>query len=172
SEDRLVYERKDQKEWGFYGGVTDDGRYLIIHVSHGTDTRNRVFYQDLQTTNATTVELLNDFDAEYEFIDNDGSIFWFKTDLNAPRGRVIAIDVTKPQRANWKELIPQTKDKLNRVSVVGNQFVVSYLKDAKSAVAFHSLDGKFLRELKLPGIGSIGGFTGRRDDTETFYSFA
>ena len=171
SGDRLVYERKDQKEWGFYGGVTDDGRYLILHVSQGTDSRNRIFYQDLQSPNATTIELLNDFDAEYDFIDNNGSIFWFKTDLNAPHGRIIAIDVTKPQRANWKELIAQTDDKLSGVNVVGNEFVVSYLHDAQSAVRFHNLDGKFLRELKLPGIGSAGGFTGQRQDTETFYSF-
>ena len=170
--DRLIYERKDQKEWGFYGSITDDGNYLIIHVSKGTDSRNRVFYQNLQGTNSVTVELLNDFDAQYDFIDNDGPIFWFKTDLHAPRGRVIAIDVTKPGRGNWKELIPQSVDKLSGVNVVGNQFIVSYLHDAHSRVTFHGLDGKFLHELDLPGIGSAGGFTGRRNDTETFYSFS
>jgi len=171
AKDRLVYERKDQKEWGFGGSVTDDGRYLILHVSQGTDTRNRVFYQDLAAANSITVELLNDFDAEYDFIDNDGPVFWFKTDLKAPRGRVIAIDVTQPARANWKELIPESADKLSGVSVVGNQFIVSYLHDAHSRVKFHALDGKFLGDLELPGIGSAGGFTGERKDTETFYAF-
>ena len=171
AKDRLVYERKDQKEWGFGGSVTDDGRYLILHVSQGTDTRNRVFYQDLAAANSITVELLNDFDAEYDFIDNDGPVFWFKTDLKAPRGRVIAIDVTQPARANWKELIPESADKLSGVSVVENQFIVSYLHDAHSRVKFHALDGKFLSDLELPGIGSVGGFGGERKDTETFYSF-
>ena len=169
--DRLVYERKDQKEWGFNGSVTDDGRYLIIHVSQGTDTRNRVFYQDLAAARSVTVELLNDFDAEYDFIDNDGPVFWFKTDLDAPRGRVIAIDVTKPERGNWKELIPQSADNLSAVSVVGNQFIVSYLHDAHSRVTLHALDGKSPQPLDLPGIGSVGGFAGRRKDSETFYSF-
>jgi len=172
SEDRVVYERKDQKEWGFYGHVTDDGRYLILHVSQGTDSRNRVFYQDLQATNAPTVELLNGFDAEYNFIDNEGPIFWFQTDLNAPRGRIIAIDVTKANRANWKEVIAQSTDKLDTADVVGNQFVVTYLHDAHNRVAFFDMDGTPRRELDLPGIGDVAGFAGRRDDRETFYSFA
>jgi prolyl oligopeptidase len=169
--DRLVYERKDQKEWGFHGGVTDDGRYLIIEVSHGTDTRNRVFYQDLSDSSAATVELLNGFDAEYDFIDNDGPIFWFKTDLNAPRRRVIAIDTSKPARSNWKEVIPQSADLLSHVHVVGNQFIATYLHDAHTRVQRFSLKGKSLGDIPLPGIGSAGGFAGKRSEMETFYSF-
>jgi prolyl oligopeptidase len=172
SEDPLIYERKDHKDWGFGGGVTDDGDYLIINVSQGTDKRNRVFYKDLQKANAQVVELLNDFDAEYGFIDNDGPLFWFRTDLKAPRGRVIAIDVTKPDRANWKEVIPEAADTLRAVNMVNDQFIASYLKDARSEVKILSRDGKFVREVKLPGIGSAGGFGGKRKDTETFYSFA
>jgi prolyl oligopeptidase len=171
SEDRLLYERKDQKEWGFHGGVTDDGRYLIIYVSQGTDTRNRVFYQDLSDPKATTVELLNDFDAEYDFIDNDGPVFWFKTDLNAPRRRVIAIDTSKPGRSNWKEVVPQTTDLLSHVHVVGNQFIGTYLHDAHTRVRLFTLNGKPMGEIPLPGIGSAGGFDGKRNEMETFYSF-
>jgi prolyl oligopeptidase len=172
SDDRLVYERKDQKEWGFEGQVTDDGRYLVIHASQGTDTRNRVFYQDLSLADPHTVELLNDFDAEYDFIDNDGPVFWFKTDSNAPRRRVIAIDITKPQRSAWKEVLPQTRDLLGNVNVVNNQFIGVYLHDAHTLVKFFSLQGKPLKELALPGIGSAGGFDGKRTESETFYSYA
>ena len=171
SKDTLIYERPDQKEWGFAGGVTDDGRYLIISVSQGTDTRNRVFYKDLENRDARVVELLNDFDAEYDFIDNDGPLFWFKTDLKAPRGRVIAIDISKPDRKNWKEIIPEQVETLQGVNLFNNQFIVNYLKDAHSQVKLFSLDGKFLQELEIPGIGSVGGFGGKRKDTETFYSF-
>jgi prolyl oligopeptidase len=171
SADRLVYERPDRKEWGFGGSVTDDGRYLIITVWQGTDTRNRVFYQDLQRPGASVVELLNDFDADYTFIDNDGTLFWFFTDLNAPRGRVIAIDIERPAREHWREVIPQAAETLRGVSLLNDQFVLTYLKDAHSRVRIVGRDGRLIREVALPGIGSASGFGGRRDDTETFYAF-
>ena len=171
SDDVLVYERQDQKEWGFSGQVTDDGRYLIISVWQGTDPRNRVFYKDLQDKDARVVELINDFDAAYNFIGNDGPLFWFHTDLNAPRGRIIAIDTRKPDRANWKELVPQAPETLEGVSLVGDQFIASYLKDARAQIKLFDLNGKFVREVELPGIGTGVGFGGKRKDTETFYAF-
>jgi prolyl oligopeptidase len=171
SEDVLVYERPDEKEWGFGGHVTDDGRYLVISVWKGTDRRNRVFYKDLQAPGAKVVELLNDFDAHYSLVDNDGTLFWFTTDLDAPRGRVIAIDITQPARAQWREVIPQAAETLKGVNLLNDQFVCTYLKDARSEVKIFSRDGKFLRAVELPGIGSAGGFGGRRRETETFYSF-
>ncbi len=172
TEDRLVYERPDQKEWNFGGSVTDDGRFLVITASEGTDPKNRVFYVDLEDKSWTVKPLLTDFDADYSFVDNDGSVFWFRTDLKAPRNRVIAIDTAKPERANWKELIPQTADTLQGVGTVGGQFTLTYLKDARSVVKIHQLDGTFVRELPLPGIGSVGGFGGERTEQETFYSFS
>jgi prolyl oligopeptidase len=171
SEDALIYDRPDQKEWGFSGGVTDDGRYLIIHVWQGTDTRNRLFYKDLEAPGAKVVELLNDFDADYSFIDNVGTTFYFRTDLNAPRGRVIAIDLGTPQRVNWVEVIPQTADRLQGVGLVNNQFVAFYLKDARTEVTIHDLRGKLVRKVELPGIGTAGGFGGKRTESETFYAY-
>ena len=171
SEDPLVYERPDHKDWSFYGIVTDDGRYLVIAASQGSARKNRVLYQDLRSTGAPVVELLMEFDAEYSFIDNDGPRFWFKTDLGAPRGRVIAIDITRPERSQWKEIIPEAKDALVSVTAVNDTFIASYLKDAQSQVRVFALDGSPLRELVLPGIGTVGGFWGKRTDTETFYSF-
>jgi prolyl oligopeptidase len=171
SADVMVYDRPDQKEWGFSGGVTDDGRYLVIHVWQGTDTRNRFFYKDLTAPNAKVVELLNDFDADNSFIDNFGTTFFFRTDLKAPRGRVIAIDVAKPARDEWREIIPQTADRLRGVGLINNQFVVFYLKDARTEVKIHNLDGTFARRVELPGIGTAGGFAGKRNESETFYAF-
>ena len=171
SEDALIYERPDQKEWGFSGSVTDDGRYLIIHVWQGTDTRNRLFYKDLAQPDSKVVELLNDFDADYSFIDNVGTTFYFRTDLDAPRGRVIAIDLATPKRANWVEVIPQAAERLQGVGLVNNQFVAFYLKDARTEVKIHDLHGKIVRNVELPGIGSAGGFGGKRTETETFYAF-
>lgn len=172
SEDVLVYERPDEKEWGFGGSVTDDGRYLIIGVWKGTDERNRVYYLDLESEGAEVVRLLDDFDAAYDFVGNDGPVFWFRTDLDAARGRVIAVDTNAPERTNWKEVIPETDDALRGVSVVGDHFIAQYLKDARSVARVHALDGSHVRDVSMPGIGSAGGFGGDRDDPETFYSFS
>ena len=171
SEDRLVYHRPDQQEWGFGGEVTDDGRYLIISVWQGTDPRNRVFFQDLQQADAPVVELLDDFDAAYNFIDNDGPVFWFHTDLDAPRGRVIAIDTRQPERSNWRELIAEAPETIEGVNVLNHQFVIEYLQDARSQVRLFALDGTPAGEIGLPGIGAAGGFGGKRGETETFFSF-
>lgn len=171
SEDVLIYHRPDQKEWMFGAGVTEDGRYLIISVDRGTDPKNLVFYKDLQTPDSPVVELISEFEANYSFIDNDGSVFWFRTDLDAPRGRVIAIDINNPERENWREIIPQTDETLEGVGLLNNQFLADYLKDARSSIKIFDLNGSFVREVELPGIGSAGGFGGKRYDTETFYSF-
>jgi prolyl oligopeptidase len=171
SEDILIYHRPDQKEWGFSGGVTEDGRYLIISVSLGSDSKNLVFSKDLTEPNAEVVELINQFESDYSFIDNDNSVFYFRTDLNAPRGRVIAIDTKNPALENWREIIPQSAETLESVGILNNQFVADYLKDAHSQIKIFDLDGAFIREVELPGLGSAGGFGGKRNDTETFYIF-
>ncbi|MBN3921680.1 prolyl oligopeptidase family serine peptidase, partial [Nostoc sp. NMS4] len=171
SEDILIYHRPDQKEWGFSGGVTEDGRYLIISIWLGSDSKNLVFSKDLTNPNAEVLELINQFEADYSFIDNDDSVFYFRTDFNAPRGRVIAIDTKNPAPENWQEIIPKSAETLESVGILNNQFVADYLKDAHSQIKIFDLKGAFIREVELPGLGSAGGFGGKRYDTETFYSF-
>ncbi|MBC6423079.1 MAG: S9 family peptidase [Hormoscilla sp. SP12CHS1] len=171
SENVLIYERPDHKEWMFTGNVTDDGRYLIISVGRGTDPKNLLFYRDLSEPESPVVELIGEFEASYSSIDNDGSRFWFLTDLDAPRSRIIAIDVERPNRANWEEVIPEAAEVLEDVGILYNRFVVNYLQDARSLVNIFDLDGTFVREVKLPGIGSVRGFDGQRHDRETFYMF-
>jgi prolyl oligopeptidase len=171
SADVLVYERKDQKEWGFNGDVTDDGRYLIVTVWQGTEPKNRIYFKDLKDANAKATPLLDDFDAEYEFIDNDGPVFWFRTDADAPRHRVIAIDTRKPGRKDWKTVIAEGPDTLDGINVINNKFVANYLRDAHTVVKVFALNGKLEREIALPGIGTAAGFPGKRTDKETFYSF-
>ncbi|MGD1912281.1 MAG: prolyl oligopeptidase family protein [Rivularia sp. (in: cyanobacteria)] len=171
SEDTLIYERSDEKEWGFNGSVTEDGRYLIISVWLGTDSKNLVFYKDLTNPLSAVIELINKFESAYGFIDNDENIFYFQTDLDAPRSRVIAIDTKKPEPQNWQEIIPQTPETLESVGTINNQFVADYLKDARSQVKIYDFKGNLVREVELPGIGAVGGFNGKRSDTETFYVF-
>ena len=173
NQDRLVYDRPDQKEWGFSAGVTEDGNYLIISVWKGTDSKNLVFYQDLTQINSPVVELISDFKSSYGFIGNEGSLFWFQTDLNAPRGRVVAIDINQPIHPpeDWSEITPQTSETLESIGILNNQFVANYLQDAHTVIKVFTLEGSFVREVDLPSIGSAGGFGGKQQDIETFYTF-
>ncbi|MCA1594699.1 MAG: prolyl oligopeptidase family serine peptidase, partial [Acidobacteria bacterium] len=171
ADDALIYENKEHKDWGFGGHVTEDGRYLIINVWQGTDVKNRVYFKDLFTKNAPVIKLLDDFDASYTFLGNDGPVFWFQTNLNASRGKVIAVDARRAERANWKVLVPEAAETIDGVSVVGDRLIVSYLKDAHTQVKLFDTKGKFVREVAFPGFGTASGFTGKRKDRETFYSF-
>ncbi len=171
SADTLVYERPDHKDWGFSAEVSEDGRYLIINGSQGTENKNRVFYKDLSRKDAPVQALLEEFDAAYHFIGNDGPVFLFRTERNAPRGKVVAIDIRKPGVANWKQLVAESANTMVSASLVNNQLVLDYLSDAHSLVKVFDLKGKPLHDIALPGIGSAGGFGGKRNDTETFYSY-
>jgi prolyl oligopeptidase len=169
--DDLIYERPDRKDLGFIAFVTDDGRYLVINVWQGTKIENGLYYKDLATPGSPVVRLLDDFDASYAFVENDGPVFWLVTNYLAPRRRVIAIDTRNPARDHWRELVPQAAETLEGASCVGGRFVVSYLEDAHSRVRFFDLGGRFLSDLALPGLGTANGFGGKRRETETFYSF-
>lgn len=171
AEDKLVYERPENKEWMFGGSVSDDGKYLIISIAQDTSSKNRLYYKDLTQPDAPVVKLIDEFNAKYTFIDNDGPVFWIETDVDAPRGKVIAIDTRHPERGSWKTVVPQGTDKLDASSVVDDKFLLSYLKDAKTEVRVFDLNGKLLRNVDLPGIGTAGGFGGKRKDKETFYAF-
>jgi prolyl oligopeptidase len=171
SEDVLVYERPDQKDWLFNGTVTEDGNYLIITVYQGTDVKSRVYYKDLKAKDSAVVKLLDDFDAAYNFIGNEGPRFFFQTDLQAPRGKVIEVNVSKPARDNWKVIVPEGKETLQSTSYVDHKFVANYLKDAYTQVKVYDMAGKLVNEVTFSGIGSAEGFGGHATDKETFYSF-
>ena len=168
-EDQLVYERKDHKDWNFDTEVTEDGKFIVINVSQGTDPKNRVFYKSLTDPKAGVVELLNKQDAHYDFLGYEGDTVWFRTDLNAPRGRIISLRASDASMIT--EVVPQSSDKLESVSLVGNKFVANYLKDAHSVVRMFEIDGKPAGEVALPGLGTASGFTGKRVDAETFYNY-
>ena len=175
SQDRLVYERPDQPEWGFGTQVSDDGRYLLITVFQGTDTRNRFFYKVLGDDSAV-VELLPELEATYTFIGNDGSLFYFQTNLDAPRSRLIAIDTAHPERTNWKVLIPEAGAVLQTAQLIHNQFVLVYLQDAHDVIRLFNLDGQPAGEVQLPTLGSVmvayeSSLHGEREDDEMFYGF-
>ena len=172
SSDVLVYERPDHPEWGFQLSVSEDGHYLIITVWQGTDDRYRIVVKDLTEPYGLPYELIDNFEHEYSFVGNDSQVLYFKTNVDALNRRVIAIDLKKPARENWTQVIAETDNAMDGVGIVGNMFVCSYLKDAKTQIKLHSMDGTFVREVEFPGIGTAAGFDGRRKDTETFYSFS
>ena len=171
SEDVLIYERPDDKEMGVGGGVTEDGKYLIVYVSKGTSPKNMIYYKDLTKSDSKVLPLVDKFESSYGFIGNDGSMFYFETDKDAPLSRVVSVDVSKEQK-EWKEIIPEAKETLGGISYINNQFVANYMKDAYTQIRIYDKKGKFVRNVDLPGIGTAGGFAGERDDTETFYTFS
>ena len=178
ADDVLVYADPDNKEWGFGAGVTDDGDYMIISVWQGTQQENDVYYAEIGGLspdgfgNLEIVKLLTGFEADYTVVGNEGSMFLFQTTLDAPKGRVIAIDVENPERDNWVEVIPESDNVLRGVSHVGGRLVATYLEDAKTLAKVYETDGAHVRDVDLPAIGSAFGFGGDADDTETFYQFS
>ena len=171
-DDVLVYERPDHPEWGFGTDATHDGRYLVISTWQGTDARNRVTYRDLREPYGMPLDLIEGFDNEYSFIASSGPVFYFQTDYQATKRRVIAIDVRKPEPEHWREIVGESDDTLERSAMIGNLLVLSYLRDASTAVKIFTEDGTPVREVEFPGIGSATGFLGGRNDTETFYHFS
>ena len=171
AQDTLIYENRDIKEWTFIPEVTQDGRYLIVFIWRGSDGTNQIYYRDLQKPNAPVVELIEGFDAAFDFVGNDRGRFWFRTDAGAPMGRVVEVDIAQPDRSKWETVIPEAGEALQSVSLVGDRFVASYLKDASSQIRTFDLAGAPAREVALAGLGTAGGFGGRRSDTETFYAF-
>ena len=171
SEDLLVYERPNQPKQGLYAWVTEDGKYLLIQVSQGTDTKNGLFYKDLSNSTSKVIELLSSFDASYDFITNLGSKFIIRTDLNAPKQKVISIDVNEPLSVRWETIIPESTETLRSVSHIGGLFIANYLKDARTEIRRFKTDGNSLPPVKLPGLGTASGFEGKSDQNETFYYF-
>ncbi|MCI0650879.1 MAG: prolyl oligopeptidase family serine peptidase [Planctomycetes bacterium] len=170
-EDVLIYERPDQPNWYLWAWVTEDGKYLTITAASGDSTHNALYYVDLAAPERGVVPLVTDWDASYNYAGNDGGTFWVQTDLAAPRGRVVAIEAARPAKEHWRELISESPDALQGVSVIGDRFFASYLRDAYTRVEIRALDGKPLGAVDLPGIGTARGFQGKRKERETFYSF-
>jgi prolyl oligopeptidase len=171
SEDWVVYERPDDKEMGISGSVSEDGNWLIISIWKGTSPKNQIFFKNIMAEKAPIIPLVDKFEAEYSFLGNDEDNFYFKTDKDAPRGKIVAVRALEANK-KWREIVPQAAEMIDSVNFVNNQFVVEYLKDAYSRIKTYDVGGKFVRDVELPGIGSASGFGGKRFDTETFYSYS
>ncbi|MDG1875253.1 MAG: prolyl oligopeptidase family serine peptidase [Mariniblastus sp.] len=171
-DDQLIHSNPENPKWGFLPSVTEDGRYLVITVWQGTDDRYRILYRDLESKNSDLTVLIDNFENEYSFIGNEGSKFYFKSDFEAPKKCILVIDVNDPAKENWQVVVPEAEEAMESAGIVGGYLILDHLKDAKTQIKLYDLNGKYEREVDFPGIGSAGGFGGRRDHTETFYSFS
>ncbi|MBX7244409.1 MAG: prolyl oligopeptidase family serine peptidase [Candidatus Sumerlaeaceae bacterium] len=174
AEDKLVYARPDNKELGLTPDVTDDGKFLVTPIWLGTDTKSGIAYAELSkgVPSTTAVRtLVERGESDYNFIGNIGRTFYVLTDNKAPNMRIIAIDIDKPQRENWKEIVPEGADAIDEVGLIGGQLIVGTLHDAAARLTRYAADGRSLGQVPLPGLGAASGLTGKTDDTEFFFDF-
>src|SRR5262245_17782301 len=178
TKDALVLALPNEPNALFTHRVTDDGKYIIVAIHDGGGPRNRILYQDLSAPEAGLKTIIPQSDATYTFLGNEGERCWFYTDLNAPRGRIVAIDLAKPQREYWREVVAQMKEAINgrdqtggnALGMYGNRFVLMYVRDGRPLVRIFDTRGKLRRELAPPIGGSIwAGFVGAQRDPEVFY---
>jgi prolyl oligopeptidase len=172
SSDAIVYARSDQPDWGFNAQVSDDGEMLVISVSQGTERKNRVHVKDLRRADAPVEKLLDAFDAGYAFLGKHAGTLYFRTDKDAPRGRVVAIDAADPAPSKWREIIPESADTLESAHLARSRWVAAYLHDAHSELRVFELDGRPAGSIALPTIGSAGPFTDDPKGDDVFFGFA
>lgn len=170
-EDVLVFANPDNPEWGYAANVTDDGEHLVITVWIGTDNRYQIVHQDLTDPDAGPEYLIEGFDHDYSLVGKVGNELFFRTSKDAPRNRLIAIDVTRPDPEHWREVMPQAEDVLDGVSLVGGRIIADYMQDAQTIVKIFDLEGQQTGTVNLPGIGTASGFAGKFDDPETFFAY-
>ncbi len=171
AQDVKLFARPDMPELNNFASVSDDGRYLIVTSSSGTEARYEVALIDLTQPDSEPRVIVPGFEHDYSYFGNVGDIFYFTTNDGAQRNRVVSLDISQENPVS-QEIISEQAETLQGVSLVGGKLVASYLKDAKSVIRMFALDGTPTREVALPGIGSAGGFGGDVDDTETFYYFS
>jgi prolyl oligopeptidase len=180
--DVLIYNTPDEPKWMFGVEVTTDGRYLILTISKSTAPINKLYYVDLTNFDPCreedvfgfpVVKLIDNWDAQYEYVANDGTIFYLKTNLNAPRSKLISIDIEHPEEEKWKVLIPESEDVMSYLLCFDEtRLIACYIHHVKDVLMLYNLaDGRFERELPLPCPGTVTEISGRRKDKEIFFAY-
>ena len=167
-DDKVIFGLNEKRRY-VGGGVTDDNRYLIISASTSTNG-NEMYIKDLQNPNSKIITVVNNFDSNNSIIDNVGSKLYIATDMGAPNKKIVTVDASNPTPENWKPFIKETKNVLS-TSTGGGYIFANYMKDAVSFVQQYDYDGKLVREIKLPSVGTAGGFGGKKEETTLYYSF-
>lgn len=175
-QDQLIYARSDEKEWGFDGHVSADGQFLIISVWQGASEKNQILYKRLRDAKGHSIEspvipLIDHFRSSYRFLGHQKDVFWFQTDHQAKRGQIIAIPLQQADPSQYQVLVAEQKETIESAKVMAKRFVVGYLKDASNIMKLYHLNGRFDREIKLPGMGSQGMISGEEKDTNGYFTF-
>ncbi len=169
-QDELVYLNEKNPTHGYYAGTTHDERFLALQVWEST-SGNGLLFKDLEDKNSDFVKVIEGFNYDYNVVDNIGDQLLIKTNDGAPNQRLMLMSTKNPDKKNWKEIIPESKDVLQSISIIGNKIVATYIHDASSKIEVFSLEGKPEGSIKLPGIGTVGSISGKREEDTAFYSF-
>ncbi|MFC6996440.1 prolyl oligopeptidase family serine peptidase [Rufibacter roseus] len=170
SQDKLIWEAKEHPLRLLFAGTTEDERYLILTASEGT-SNNSLYVKDLTKANSPIMPLIETFDKEYQVVENIGDKLIVLTNQDAPKYKLVQVDLKNPKPANWKTLVPETDNVLNYASLVGGKLILNYMKDAATLVRVHDTNGKWLHDVQLPTIGTASGFGGKKEDKTVFYTF-
>jgi len=149
--------------------LTEDERFLVVTAATSTNG-NELYIQDLHDPNGKLINIVNNFDNNHFILANEGTRLLIQTDFNAPNSKIVEVELSNPTPEHWKDVIPETENVLN-ASTMGGKIFANYLVDVKTVVKQFDLKGKPEREVELPGIGTAGGFGGRKEDKETYYTF-
>lgn len=170
AEDRIVFQNKDFPLRNVGAAVTEDEKFLIVSETEST-SGNTLLVKDLTKDDSQLVSLVSDFKSDYNIVDDYQGKLYVLTNWNAPKQRLMEIDPANPDPANWKEVIPETSDVLESVSLIGGKFIAVYMKDAANHAYAFDLAGNKLYEVATPTLGTLGGFSGEKDENEAFYTF-
>ncbi len=169
-DDKLLYEEPENPKRLFGMGMTDDKRFMILAKMEASNG-NAVSIKDLSKKGSGFIPLMESFEYEFSIVDNiDGNLF-VHTNYQAPKYRLLKINIDKPEESNWEVLIPEKENVLSYANLAGGKIVTEYMKDAHSIVEIYNVDGSFDYEIDLPGIGSVGSFYGKKKEMEAFYSY-
>ncbi|RYD75406.1 MAG: S9 family peptidase, partial [Sphingobacteriales bacterium] len=171
SKDVLVFQDATRPKTGWGAGTTEDETMLLIYGTEGASSGNELFVKDLKNPNSEVKKLFSGFEFNYSVIDNIGDKLLLMTDRNSPRYRLVLVDPAKPDENNWQTIIPENKNVLKSAIIVGGKILATYMQDASMHVYQYDMAGKQERELQLPGVGTVSGFDGKKEDKEVFYTF-
>ncbi|MEK4485797.1 prolyl oligopeptidase family serine peptidase [Psychrobacillus sp. FSL H8-0484] len=169
-EDKLIYEESNRKERLFYPIGSDDNKYLILNVNNGTEPINEIYYKCLDESNSF-VPLIEKINAYFTYLGNDNSIFYFETNENAPKGKIISIDLSKPERKNWKEILPEGMDPISFTKIVNDKFVVCTMHNASHKLKIYGKNGSLISDFPLPDFITISEVTGKSTSSEMLVGY-
>src|SRR5690625_731530 len=169
-EDELVFELPEKKELSFTPVMSNDNRYVLLLVNNGTEPKTGIYYRELKSDRPFTT-LIKEREDYYDFLGNDGERFYLYTNYEAPRGRVVAIDLGSPMKKDWQEIVPEQDDTMLRILMVHHQLIVGTLHNASERLAIYDLDGKKVQSLSLPGLISLTDVTGKKESDEMLLGY-